>query len=319
MNEPSPVPDCSIIIPVWNGADFIQTAIKSALAQVDVNVEILVVDDASTDNTIARVQSLTDHRIRCIPRQVNGGPAAARNDGLDQARGRWVAVLDADDTMAEDRIARLIQAAERHSWDIVADNMWVIRKGGTSLQFDEELNGGAEAITLTDMFLEGKIFSKGRSYGYLKPLFRRDFLFLHKIRYNQSLRIGEDFQFVVDCIVNGAIYYRVSWAGYKYNARVGSISHRLKPGHVEAMAAAEIDFLARFGAKLSPPERSAIQAHLANLEDAASFNRMIHSIKSRRPDQFIIESLAHPLALRHFSMPIQARLQRLFAAHGSDK
>ncbi len=312
MSEPSHVPDCSIIIPVWNGADFIQTAIKSALAQVDISVEVLVVDDASTDHTIAQVQSVLDHRVRCIPREMNGGPAAARNDGLDHAQGRWVAVLDADDTMTVDRIARLIQAAEGHGWDIVADNMWVTRHGETSLQFDEELNGDATHITLTDMFLEGKIFAKGRSYGYLKPLFRRDFLVLNDVKYNPSLRIGEDFQFVIDCIARGAVYYRISWAGYKYNARIGSISHRLKPGHVEAMAAAEIDFLTRFGAKLSHTERSAIQAHLSNLEDAASFNRMIQSIKSRRPDQFIMESVAHPLALRHFSMPIRARLQTLF-------
>ena len=86
----------SIVIPVYNGANYLREAIESALAQTFRNVEVLVVDDGSTDETAAVARSFRDVRYLY---QENRGLAAARNTGLRESSGRFVVFLDADDRL----------------------------------------------------------------------------------------------------------------------------------------------------------------------------------------------------------------------------
>ena len=86
----------SVIIPVFNRADVLATALSSVLAQTCQDFEIVVVDDGSSDDPAAVVERLADPRIRCV-RQENRGAGAARNRAIDLARGRYVAFLDSDD------------------------------------------------------------------------------------------------------------------------------------------------------------------------------------------------------------------------------
>src|SRR5579875_23336 len=89
----------SVIMPAFNAARSVAWAISSALEQTVADIEVLVIDDASTDLTAAVVEEIAarDPRVRLIRNPVNGGPGVARNFGLDAARGEWVALLDADD------------------------------------------------------------------------------------------------------------------------------------------------------------------------------------------------------------------------------
>src|SRR4051794_28277766 len=88
----------STIIPVFNGEALIGEAIESALRQTYPNIEVIVVDDGSTDRTLEVIQALaaSDSRIRVI-QQANGGVARARNRAIAAARGEFIAPLDADD------------------------------------------------------------------------------------------------------------------------------------------------------------------------------------------------------------------------------
>ena len=96
------MPTYSAIITVYNAESFVHKAIESVLAQTEPPVEILVIDDGSRDNTKAVVQKLP---VRYIYRD-NGGPAAARNTGMREARGEWLAFLDHDDTWYPEKSAR---------------------------------------------------------------------------------------------------------------------------------------------------------------------------------------------------------------------
>ena len=87
----------SVIIPLYNKEDYIRRTVDSVLQQTHKNFELLIVDDGSTDDSLAQLASLRDSRIRVI-RQDNAGEGAARNTGLAEATHDWVAFLDADDS-----------------------------------------------------------------------------------------------------------------------------------------------------------------------------------------------------------------------------
>jgi len=103
-------PLVSVIIPTYNRADLIGHTIKSALNQSWQNLEIIVVDDASTDDTRTVVQAIPDPRIRYIGLEKNSGPSTARNTGVEQARGHFISFLDSDDEWRPEKTAHQVAA-----------------------------------------------------------------------------------------------------------------------------------------------------------------------------------------------------------------
>jgi glycosyltransferase involved in cell wall biosynthesis len=100
----------SVVIPAYNRAGTILRAIRSVQEQTFPDWELLVVDDASTDNTCGVVETLKDPRIRILRQSANGGPGVARQRGLDAAAGEFVAFLDSDDEWLPEKIARQIES-----------------------------------------------------------------------------------------------------------------------------------------------------------------------------------------------------------------
>lgn len=96
----------SIIIPTFNRAKTLTRAIKSCLDQTYKELEILVIDDCSTDNTRQAVEEFADKRVRYISHSKNSGPAASRNTGIRNASGEFLAFLDSDDEWAKNKIER---------------------------------------------------------------------------------------------------------------------------------------------------------------------------------------------------------------------
>jgi glycosyltransferase involved in cell wall biosynthesis len=120
MTEPVRV---SVVIPTYNRRDVIVTAIGSALAQDVPGIEVLVVDDGSTDGTAAELsrEHAAEPRVRVI-RRPNGGPPAARNTGIDHARGEYLALLDSDDVWLPGYLASQLELLSASGADLVIAN-----------------------------------------------------------------------------------------------------------------------------------------------------------------------------------------------------
>ena len=312
MNADAEV-DCSVIIPAWNAESFIRGAIESAISQSGVNIEVIVIDDASSDSTCAIVEAIEDPRIRLVRRPNNGGAAAARNTGFRSAVGRWISVLDADDHMLPDRLRTLIALGDRETADIVADNLWVQDGANRHLHIEEPLDGAVELMKLEELYREARLFSGGREYGYLKPIFSSRFLKDHGLSYSESLPIGEDFQLLADALARQANFLRVRAAGYVYSRRVGSLSHRLVNGQLEAIARADQAFLDQNRSTLPTNAVAAIQARCDSVLTGEAFIRMLTALKSKALGTFISLAIQRPAALLLFRMPLNAAFTRLIS------
>lgn len=116
MND-SKIPLISIIIPTYNRANVICNAIASALSQTYKNIEIIVVDDCSTDNTLEKIKYFGE-KIKVIKHSVNMHVSAARNTGMNNAQGSYLAFLDSDDEWRENKIELQIAFMQKFDYDI---------------------------------------------------------------------------------------------------------------------------------------------------------------------------------------------------------
>jgi len=105
LNKPK-CPSVSVIIPTYNRARLVSRAIQSVLNQTYQNLELIVIDDASTDNTEEVVKDFKDNRIRYICHDENKGGATARNTGIKTAKGKYIAFLDSDDEWLSEKLEK---------------------------------------------------------------------------------------------------------------------------------------------------------------------------------------------------------------------
>ena len=229
-------PVVSVVMANFRGAAHLARAMTSVLAQSERRLELILSDDASDDDSLAIVRRIaaTDNRVQVIAAPRNAGPAATRNRALDVARGAWIAVVDSDDLIHPDRLARLIAAADAAGADLVADDLvyfGTMPQGQTLLQ---SLGLSAPMMLEAAPYLRSN--DPGASlprYGYLKPVIRRTAL--AGLRYDAGLRIGEDHDLVLRLLIGGARFLLVPDPLYAYRRHAGSISHRLSVATVEAM------------------------------------------------------------------------------------
>jgi succinoglycan biosynthesis protein ExoO len=216
-------PRVSVIIPAFNVERYLRTALDSALGQTVKDVEVVVVDDGSTDGTVAVARGHGDTRVRVFENERNQGPAGTRNVAMEHARGEWIAILDADDWWREDRLERLLSLAEARRADIVCDDLWLVAEGqeepeSTLFQVHAERLG-----RITQPFEVTALKMATDDYGILKPLFRRGFLTESGVRYNPAFRAGEDFEMVLRCLMASARMVVSHEALYFYRARRDSL------------------------------------------------------------------------------------------------
>lgn len=107
------MPTVSVIIPAFNAMPHLPQTIESVLQQTFNDFEILIIDDASTDSTVEWISQIKDHRIHLIQQTKNQGPNAARNLGINSAKGDYIAFLDADDIWEPAKLFKQVEILER--------------------------------------------------------------------------------------------------------------------------------------------------------------------------------------------------------------
>ena len=116
-------PDVSLIIPVYNNELHLEESLSAARAQEGLSVEIIIIDDGSTDASLSQIKAHAERDPRIVViEQANQGVSAARNAGLDRATGKWVAFLDGDDWLASGSLAAWFQQAEQGKLDCLLCN-----------------------------------------------------------------------------------------------------------------------------------------------------------------------------------------------------
>jgi succinoglycan biosynthesis protein ExoO len=306
-------PDVSFVIAAYNAEATLDRAIASAIAQRDVSVEVVVVDDTSRDRTLDVARSYPQDIVRVVALPQNRGPGGARNAGLELARGRWVAVLDSDDAVYPGRICAMIARAEKAGAVIAVDNLQVVREDGVAedTMFPPDYLEGLGEISLADYIAGNVVFESRFNLGYLKPIFQRRFLDENGLRYDEKLIIGEDYILLASALAKGGRCVVEPTTGYIYHIRTGSISRVLELHHVEAMRRADATF-----AQMHTMDAAATAAFARrgrSLRKAASFLALVQHIKARSLVKAVWTALSDPAAVRHMSMPIAVRLRRVAA------
>lgn len=205
----------SVIIPVYNGEEFIERAIKSILNQTYKHVEIIVVDDGSTDNTRQEVEKmmLSYSQIKLIENN-HGGVCVARNTGINCASGEWVAFLDADDALFEDALEILIDRSK--GFDIVSGRL----TGGQKKEGTNSFVVLKGREPLLNYLEDSPIF-----YSACGKLFSKEFI--NDVRFREGRIINEDSFFNFECCLKKSNICYIDKDVYNYIGRNGSASRSL--------------------------------------------------------------------------------------------
>lgn len=237
---PAPADIC-VIIAAYNAQATIGRAVASALAQPEASA-VIVIDDASTDDTAAAAHAHDDGSGRLIVERlaVNAGPSHARNHAIAASTAPFIAILDADDVFLPGRLAALLAVPD---WDMIADNIAFVDEARVDAIDTAAIAAHRTAPRLLSAagFVEGCISRADRykgELGFLKPVLSRAFLDKHGLRYADELRLAEDFDLYARALVAGARFRIATTCGYVAVERADSLSTVHGVGDLERFEAA---------------------------------------------------------------------------------
>ncbi len=190
----------SVVMPIYNAADYLRPALDSVISQTLRDVEIICVDDGSTDHSLAILKEYQkrDPRVRIVT-ETNAGPAKARNNGLRRARGEYLSFLDADDFFEPAMLETLYRTAKEKDLDIAVceydlfENRTARFKRSIPSEHADLLAGG-RVTSKSDC--PDIIFQATEGYVWNK-LFRRDFVTEKELSFLENAQIFEDVYFTV--------------------------------------------------------------------------------------------------------------------------
>lgn len=214
--------DVSVIIPVYNTEKYLNACVDSILLQADASLEIILVDDGSTDaSPIICDDYAQKHENIHVLHIQNSGPATAKNEGLKLAKGNYIALTDSDDRMEPLMLHKMVSAGYEYDADIVCCNYKQIDEQGNV----SHLNSTNQQYVLNHE--EGLIhfFSKDKIYSQCwTKLYKRQMLTDNHIENDPGLRTDEDFIFNIRAFVHAKTTVIVDEPLYEYTHRESSLA-----------------------------------------------------------------------------------------------
>ena len=301
-------PLVSVIVPTFNGEKRIASTLRSIIAQDYPNIEILVVDDASPDSTTQTVREVLEgcgRAFRVIRRARNGGQCAARNTGLDAARGEYVIFFDHDDLAAQNFVSTLCAKAQSQNADLAFC--------GIKHFYEDENRYVPETFTLPEnsslleAWTERKIFF----WSVWNFIFRTDFLRNNSLRFTEGCMLGEDTEFVLKALAltEKTAFVRDELYVYVHHSGQTSKSHReARMFHAIIMSRLR---LARFIARRTKSQkvrRYVLNFYMpdtvikqftecAKLGDSERYERLVRTLKHRKIRELLLSSVKFVLKM----------------------
>lgn len=223
-------PDISIIVPVYNVEPFLDQGIKSLVVQTHKNIEIILVDDGSSDDSslICDSWEKKDSRIQVI-HQENQGVSVARNVGIEKANGKYIMFFDPDDWLEYDCCDIVFDYIEERNADVVI------------FQSCEEYLGNTKQhpvgkVTFSDMKIMQLNILKQTRLDFCCPIdvpwgriIRKDVLLKYNIRFMPGIKISQDGLFNLYLFEHINEAYCMDYTGYHYRQNTGSVNYRYNP------------------------------------------------------------------------------------------
>ena len=287
-------PKISVIVAAYRAVATLDAALQSVVTQSLSDWECLIVDDASDDGTFERACEWEgkDRRFRVLRTAANGGPALARNLGLQAARGEWITVLDADDAFEIDRLITLLRCAESLAVDIAFDNQWLLDSRGLRHRWLNLDDGALRRYGLTRFLYQVCGFSP-QHWGVAQPLFRRSLLETLSLRYDPELRFGEDVLLMAQIIMYTKSFGVCGYSGYVYRLPEQNRLH-LSLAESDAATLSTRKMINALQTSVGRTERALLQLRLMHFELADWRSELSRSIRQKHYRSAILAVIGTP-------------------------
>lgn len=207
----------SFIVPVYNAEEYIEKCVNSIVNQTYKDIEVILVNDGSTDAGENKIQKIIDKHsnVRLI-NQDNGGPSKARNQGIRAATGYYISFVDADDRIDKDFALKMVNASRKGKCDLVISNYIEENRLGT-INVDIFKEYGSEIELGVDTCMKETLSGPGGLvWG---KLFKRSIIEEHCIQFDESHKMCEDLLFAVDFTIHIEKSAKCSECLYLHNKR----------------------------------------------------------------------------------------------------
>ncbi|WP_429075463.1 glycosyltransferase family 2 protein [Aeromonas veronii] len=238
------VPVFSVVIPLYNKQDFISKCIESVLTQSFSSFEVIVIDDGSQDNSEEIVKKIKDDRVKYF-HQTNGGVSAARNKGIEEASGEYIAFLDADDWYEGDFLNVVHKSILEHpDADAFTTGYFKHKNGTVTISTRSATQKHHQSIVINDFY---KYWAKGAFFFTSSCVVRKEYFIKNKIYFPLGESMGEDQEVWFHLAEHGRIVF-TDVALSNYNMGVGnSLSFN-------SCLLEELPFITRLKARVNTPD-----------------------------------------------------------------
>ena len=212
-------PQISIVIPCYNGANYLTATLKTVQAQSFENWELIVVDDCSTDGSRELVQNFADKdpRIQLLALSKNyGGPAAPRNRGVERARGEWISFLDADDLWHPLKLEHQL-AAMKKTRGVMSATRMLNFTDESSIVFSKKIDRTLDTVTFSKQRLRSRIPASS-------VFVRREICLEFSFNEDPSYKAVEDYDCWLHMLKAGHVCHKLNGVYLRYRIVDGQIS-----------------------------------------------------------------------------------------------